>query len=556
MTAKSVLSFFLLLVSLSTSGQITFGLGSENELLESYRRMTHFYDGASTSPEGFSIHTMILSIDPTELSKRDQRDVAKLKRAYSSFFQIEKEANKNKSLFVNGRLLEYQNEDVYFKLDPVLYFSIGKEKELNRTIFRNTRGLKLSGDISKKVFLRTALYENQSNYLDHIEQRIIRRSAIPGQGFYKRYESDVFNGIKGWDYLNAEGVITYRPSDKFKASIGHGSFFIGSGYQSLLLSDYADNYFFVEFNTSIGIFNYQNIFAELAPIGSTINTLGDPLAPKKYMATHILTVAPHKNLKFSFFESVIFGRENNFELQYLNPIILYRVVEQKLDSPDNVLLGLDFNYKIKKKSLVYGQLLIDEMRIGELVKNSGWWGNKVGYQLGLRHYGLFKVDHLDVLIEYNVVRPYTYSHRKMSENDEYVVSSYTHYNQELAHPLGANFREWIGEISYVISNKWQIKSKVQWAQTGLSTPTNNAGNDVVINNDTRGQEYKNEIGQGDKTTIWQVGSTLTYDIGAGYYSDLQMLYRDQSSISGHNDVKSTYFALSFRANIGHKKLDY
>ena len=95
-------------------------------------------------------------------------------------------------------------------------------------------------------------------------------------------------------------------------AIGHGSFFLGRGYSSLLLSDYADNFFFVELNTSLGIFNYKNIFAELAPKGSTINQVGDPLAPKKYMAAHYLSFAVSKRLEISLFESVIFGRENHF----------------------------------------------------------------------------------------------------------------------------------------------------------------------------------------------------------------------------------------------------
>jgi hypothetical protein len=39
------------------------------------------------------------------------------------------------------------------------------------------------------------------------------------------------------------------------------------------------------------------------------------------------------------------------------------------------------------------------------------------------------------------VRPYSYGHRKIAQN-------YTHYNQALAHPLGANFHEVANQFSY------------------------------------------------------------------------------------------------------------
>jgi hypothetical protein len=44
-------------------------------------------------------------------------------------------------------------------------------------------------------------------------------------------------------------------------------------------------------------------------------------------------------------------------------------------------------------------------------------------------------------LEYNSVRPYTYSHKE-------VLSNHAHYGQPLAHPWGGNFREAVVELAY------------------------------------------------------------------------------------------------------------
>ena len=168
-------------------------------------------------------------------------------------------------------------------------------------------------------------------------------------------------------------------------------------------------------------------------------------------------------MKFHFLNLSFLVEKIIFEFQYLNPLILYRVVEQKLDSPDNVMLGLDMNYKFGRRTLAYGQLLIDELKISELFKNNGWWGNKIGYQLGIKHYDLFNIKRLNLQFEYNSVRPYTYSHRA-AEGLDYSIASYSHYNQELAHPLGANFRELILLGSYRFSPKWTLSGKFNFGK--------------------------------------------------------------------------------------------
>jgi len=72
---------------------------------------------------------------------------------------------------------------------------------------------------------------------------------------------------------------------------------------------------------------------------------------------------------------------------------------------------------------------------------NGYWANKQALQLGLKSIDVLGVPNLDIQGEVNLVRPFVYTSK-----DNY--SSYTHYNQALAHPLGANFKEIIGIVKY------------------------------------------------------------------------------------------------------------
>ena len=56
------------------------------------------------------------------------------------------------------------------------------------------------------------------------------------------------------------------------------------------------------------------------------------------------------------------------------------------------------------------------------------------FRRGIKYINAFNLRNFDLQLETNIVRPYTYQH-----NDS--IDNYSHYNQPLAHPLGANFAE-------------------------------------------------------------------------------------------------------------------
>ena len=363
---------------------------------------------------------MYLRKDNSEYLSNDDQEQQFSKPILKYFYQ-------NKASFY-----EVNKPNFFLRVNPILNVKYGLSAKADSATFTNLRGLEIRGGIDEKVFFYTNILETQARLPDYVRSFRNKFLAIPGQGFYKKFNSNFIEINNSNDFLNAQGYLSYNASEHFGIQLGHGKNFIGNGVRSLFLSNFSNNYFYLKFNTQIWKFHYQNIFAEIAPIAD-LDTINGGLIPKKYFAAHYLSFNLFKNLTFGIFESIVFTREDYFEFQYLNPIILYRTVEQLIGSQDNVLLGVDFKWNIRNKFSMYGQLIFDEFIYEELfLERRGFWANKYGVQLGLKCVDPFSVKNLDLVLEYNSVRPYTYSHRiKFGE--------YSHYKQSIAHPVGANF---------------------------------------------------------------------------------------------------------------------
>lgn len=411
------------------------------------------------------------------------------------------------------------------RAEPIVLISAGNAQNDDGTIFQNTRGAEIYGHIDDKIYFFSRILENQQRFLPWTEQYITEYQSIPQQGFFKTYESSVLGGLTGHDFLNAQAYVGLPISKSVAMELGHGRHFIGNGMRSLLLSDFSNNYFYLKFNTRVWKLNYQNIFAELSAVSA--NQLpGDLLLNKKYMASHYLSFRPRKNFEMGVFESVVFARQNQFELQYLNPVIFYRMVEQILGSPDNAMIGLNVTYDIKNRIRVYGQLLLDELNLG-LFKKDGWWGNKHGLQAGMKYLDVMGIKRFDIMAEYNMVRPYTYSHDRAEEG--IVISNYTHYNSPLAHPLGSNFREGLLRAVYRGLPRLNLELDLAYIQQGNNVDGINYGSDPRIINTSRLYDYNNELLQGLKLKTQFMRLYASYAIWPNYQLFLQTNYRKITS---------------------------
>ena len=295
-------------------------------------------------------------------------------------------------------LFQHNREDFYIRANPILDFRYGKQANEEQDYFLNKRGLRLRAGIDDRFFLHFEILETQvglPNYLVDYYQRV---RSIPGAGLIKEgFTLGLANIDRGYDYLNGSGFLSIDISKHVGARLGYGQHFIGHGERSLLLSDFSNNYPFLELNWRIWKFHYRNIFAELTADNTYVADRAFPF-PKKWMAAHYLSINLGKRISVGLFETVILSRDQGFDLSYLNPIVLYRTIEGSLGSPDNVLLGATASIKLPLRTEVYGQFMLDEFKFDELfTERNGWWANKWAYQIGLRHADLLGVDQLDVV---------------------------------------------------------------------------------------------------------------------------------------------------------------
>ncbi len=328
--------------------------------------------------------------------------------------------------------------------------------------------------------------------------------VIPGLGVaYKQGKPDNTGGITDQKYTfsNFSGSVSYNPTTYLNFQAGKGKLFVGDGYRSLLLSDAANNYPYFKSSLNIWRLQYNCWYSWFTDLYST-NGLKSNYR-NKFGTFHYLSWNAGKRLNISLFENIIWAgsdssRHRSFDPAYLNPVIFFRPVEFSNGSSDNALMGLNLSVKLFKRIKLYGQVVLDEFLLKEVMARKGWWANKQGYQAGFKYTDALGIKKLCVQGEFNYVRPYTFSHGSSQQN-------YAHFNQPLAHPLGANFYEVLGIITYR-HHRYRLELKVNYALIGRDSSwlvNTNVGNNIFLSYNTRNQDYNNFTTQGIATTLLQ-----------------------------------------------------
>jgi hypothetical protein len=255
----------------------------------------------------------------------------------------------------------------------------------------------------------------------------------------------------------------------------------------------------------------------------------------------------------SLFEAIIWQASDStgqrgFDVNYLNPVIFYRPVEFSLGSPDNALLGGSFRFTIRKKYMLFAQLMLDEFKLEHVRKGDGWWANKHGFQLGGKAFDLFGITNLYAQAEYNHVRPYTYSHNVSLQN-------YGHFSQPLAHPAGANFREGVFIASYRYQ-RWMFDYKAIIRTYGADTAGLNFGSDIYKSYYTYVNEFGNTIGQGLKTRLMQHDFRASWLVNPATNLQLTAGLTLRSETSDVSDKKTTWIWFGLRSALFNRYYDY
>ncbi len=452
-----------------------------------------------------------------------------------------------------------QNDAVDLHINPVINWQIGSiTGGAQRYVSLNGRGIEIRGTLYPSIGFYSYMTENIAripdyvkDYADAFNRNALRKQAMPGmpsEGHSKWFKKDPLS----LDFMSARAYLTLNASKYLSLQFGHDKNFIGQGFRSMILSDNAAPYLFLKINTHINKVQYQQIFAQLV----NPDTLAiDQVFPKKYLALHHLSLHLTPRWQLGFTESIVFKRdslEKGFDFNYLNPVILYRFVESFQGSGDNALLALDFAHLINKRAMLYGQLILDEFIIKELLSNSTFWANKYGLQLGFKYLNLANVAHLDWQTEGNLARPYLYSHQASGQH-------YSHYNQALAHPLGANFVEWVHILRYQPSPRLQLATHYITALYGTDKQTSdNWGQNILLDYTTRTRlkrfqdNYGNTLLQGLLTHLHLINFRASYQVKHKTFLDFTFLYRINKNAMATQ--QNTIFMLGFRWNAAFAKM--
>ncbi|MBK9792551.1 MAG: hypothetical protein IPP60_05480 [Sphingobacteriales bacterium] len=570
---KQLIAYTLLLLPFLAAAQGTYiPIGSDvNHYLQRLEIKTGLVKGFHTSNKPYDRKMSVdylnrldslSDMDVDDLTKMDKENISYIYKDNFEFDDEHTEMTENPKLkflwkhpanFISVKVPHFAlavNPAIQIKLGGSLADEASKKDKFK---FLTSKGFEIRGQVDDIFGFYALFLSEQGNFPNYVQDYIRQTGTPPGAGYWKNYKSN------GYDYFLAKGYVTITPSKHFHMQFGYDNNFIGDGIRSMFLSDFGANYLFLKLNTNVWKFNYQNIFAEMTK--SYKQTGADKLLTKKYMAMHHLSINLTKNVNIGVFESVVFRRENTFELQYLNPIIFYRSIEQALGSPDNAFIGFDFKINIPKHVQMYGQLLLDEFNFKKEFSTPGkskvyslfhprkWWGNKFAAQFGIKYIDAFGVDHLDLQLEANMARPYTYSHYD-------TITSWTHYNQPLAHPLGANFKEIIFQVKYQQIQKLFLSSRFIYDNKGEDDDTTNWGGNPLKVYGTFEREFGNTTAQGVNAKTFYVDFVATYEPWHNIFVDFSYVYRKKKSEDVARNLQTHFMNLSLRWSIPYRRYDF
>lgn len=428
----------------------------------------------------------------------------------------------------NEHFFEVAGEDYWFVVDPGVDLQIGKDSRDDITTYNNTRLVNVSGGIGAQITFGMNIQESQARFPGYFEREVRLRAPdggnpgiVPGRGIAEDGGENIF------DYPVATGYINYKPSKYFDLQLGHGQHFIGDGYRSLVLSDNSQPFPYVKLNAKFWKLDYTVLYTSLRDVRSEVTA--DDSFRTKFMTHHYLSWNATKRLNIGLFESVLWQDDNQrgFDFNYVNPVIFYQSVELQTGSRGgNALLGFTAKYKFSDRLTGYGQLTLDEFLGASVVSGDGGYQNKSAYQLGVKWQNAFKVPNLMMQLEYNRVRPYTYSHNS-------VVLNYGNSNQALAHPWGANFYEAI-LIGRYTKDRWYGIAKAIYGERGYDILQN--GDNAFYGGNIYGSEDDRVADNGNETVQGNISNFFYGHLEAGYVINpasrlkvfSQMIYRSQN----------------------------
>ena len=475
-------------------------------------------------------------IDTTENFHTSIRPFSKNEVSHYDSLMQELTIHSNSKLLSNlsnyDSLPTLKNHSFRMELLPIYNagFAIEKGISITNNLHELSFGLNLNVAAGKKWSSEFLFLFDNSEHPSHIEAIVQSKNISPGYGYSKQGKSTF-----------GQANITFTADKNFTFQLGYGKNFIGDGYRSLFLSDNANSYPYFKVTANIWKIKYMALYTNYKDIRGSDGNYKNYF--QKLATIHYLSLNITKWWNFGFFESIIWQAQEDqfyrgYDINYMNPVIFLRPVEYSQGSSDNALLGGNMKFKIMKKNILYSQLILDEFLLKELKARNGWWGNKYGIQVGFKSYDFLWIKNLSLQIEYNLVRPFTYSYYYQPTSIS-TLQNYAHFNAPLAHPLGANFKELTAGLTYH-KKRWIVEGLTTVAKIGLDTnQTISIGQDIYKPYNDRENEYGYFTTNGLTTNIINTTLKISYVINPKGQFIFQMgvanrIYRNSIETSSNN----------------------
>lgn len=426
-----------------------------------------------------------LSLKPFQKQIFSNEDTSSTQNIKISFF-------KNNNLQINQK-------DLKINFNLLVDFNKTILKDSSSKYSQNTRGFNIYGFLGKNLFFYTEFYENQIYLLPYLDQKANQTLTILGQGVWKSFGNDQ----KGKDFNYATGFLWWKINNSLSIQVGQSKLFYGFGYRSLLLSDNASAFPFIKFSGDFGKIQYNVIYTEL----ENFHTKYYFVHNKKHATFLILNYKPTNFMEIGFFESTLWQTSdfstyrNHFPFLFFVPFPIAKELVYGLNSNHNINLGLNVGFFLKNYASIYSQTIIDNISKEE-------FKNRFGIQTGIKIYDLFfyKIPKMQLYVqsEYNACRPYTYT-------SNITNMSYTHLNEAIASPLGADFKEFL-VLSYLSFYRFSFSFQFNNIITSSDTNTSNNGANILLNNTTATNTNLSTIANQIQTKIKYFSAQISFTI--------------------------------------------
>jgi hypothetical protein len=167
-----------------------------------------------------------------------------------------------------------------------------------------------------------------------------------------------------------------------------------------------------------------------------------------------------------------------------NPMMGINLARFGFADTNNVMVGLNFKLHPFYKFDIYGQIVVDDPSKDHLA-----------FQIGAKWFEPFKIRKLMIQGEINQAARKMYSFADPLQN-------YGHYNQPLAHPLGAGFWEFVA-IGNIRNDDWFVEARLSYATFRIFDGPSQYWKDIFIDAET------------------EVPSNINFKQAKLFYSDLK-----------------------------------